>query len=120
MPVYALLFMIFTLASIGLPGTSGFVGELLVLVGAYQINTWVAALASTGIVLGAAYMLWLYRRMIFGVITNDNLRAIPDLKIREIFVFTPLVLGVLWMGVFPNTFLKVMHHSVDKLIQVNQ
>ncbi len=120
MPVYALLFMIFTLASIGLPGTSGFVGELLVLVGAYQINTWVAALASTGIVLGAAYMLWLYRRMIFGVITNDNLKAVPDLKIREIFVFTPLVLGVLWMGVFPNTFLKVMHHSVDKLIQVNQ
>ncbi|HIB56159.1 MAG: NADH-quinone oxidoreductase subunit M [Alphaproteobacteria bacterium] len=120
MPVYALVFMVFTLASIGLPGTSGFVGELLVLVGAYQVATWVAALAATGVVLGAAYMLWLYRRVIFGTIENEALKSILDLNRREILMFAPIIVGVLWLGVYPNSFLDVMHVSVENLIALSQ
>ena len=120
MPVYALVFMVFTLASIGLPGTSGFVGELLVLVGAYQVATWVAALAATGVVLGAAYMLWLYRRVIFGTLENEALKSILDLNRREILMFAPIIVGVLWLGVYPNSFLDVMHVSVENLIALSQ
>ena len=80
MPRYAFVFMLFTLATVGLPGTSGFVGEFLVLLGAFQVNTWVAFLAATGMILGAAYMLWLYRRVIFGELTKDSLKAILDLN----------------------------------------
>ncbi len=120
MPIYALVFMIFTLASIGLPGTSGFVGELLVLLGAYQVKTWVAVLAATGIVLGAAYMLWLYRRVIFGELKNEGLRTILDLNRREILVFAPLIVGVFWLGIYPSSFLDVMHVSVENLIFVSQ
>ncbi len=116
MPVYAAVFMLFTLASIGLPGTGGFIGEILVLFGAFQSNTWVAALAALGIILGAAYMLWLYRRVIFGALTKEDLKSILDLDRREIAVFAPLVVVVLWMGIYPNSFLDVMHASVDKLM----
>ena len=91
MPKYAFAFMIFMLASVGLPGTSGFVGEFLVLVGVFQVNTWVAALIATGMILGAAYMLWLYRRVIFGVIEKEELKSIVDLSRREIAVFAPLI-----------------------------
>jgi len=116
MPLYAFVFMIFMLASVGLPGTSGFIGEFLVLVGVFQVNTWVALLASTGIILGAAYMLWLYRRVVFGELTREDLKGILDLSRREIAVFAPLVFLVMWMGIYPKPFLDVMSQSVDNLI----
>jgi NADH-quinone oxidoreductase subunit M len=117
MPKYALIFMIFMLASIGLPGTGGFVGEFLVLVGAFQANAWVAALTATGTILGAAYMLYLYRRVIFGVLTKEKLTAMLDLSPREIAVFAPLLVLVLWMGIYPQPFLNVMHASVGHLTE---
>jgi NADH-quinone oxidoreductase subunit M len=116
MPAYSLVFMLFMLASVGLPGTAGFIGEFLVLVGIFQVNTWVAALAATGLILGAAYMLYLYRRVIFGTLTKDNLKAILDMSPREIAVFAPLVVLVVWMGVYPTPFLDVMHASVANLL----
>jgi NADH-quinone oxidoreductase subunit M len=117
MPAYALVFMVFMLASVGLPGTSGFVGEFLILVGAFQANTWVAAFTALGVILGAAYMLYLYRRVIFGQLTKDHLKAILDLSPREVAVFAPLLLMVVWMGVYPEPFLNVMHVSVANLIE---
>jgi NADH-quinone oxidoreductase subunit M len=116
MPRYALVFMIFMLASVGLPGTSGFVGEFLVLLGAFQINTWVALLGTTGIILGAAYSLWLYRRVIFGTLEKADLKAIVDLSPREVAVFAPLVLVTFWMGIYPASFLKPMNASVLNLV----
>jgi NADH-quinone oxidoreductase subunit M len=120
MPVYAFTFMIFMLASVGLPGTSGFVGEILILVGVYQVNSWVAALAALGVILGAAYMLWLYRRTIFGKLEKEDLKQILDLDRREIAFFAPLVVLAILMGVMPGPFLDVMHVSVDNLIQQYQ
>jgi NADH-quinone oxidoreductase subunit M len=117
MPKYAVVFMLMMMASVGLPGTSGFVGEFLVLLGAFQDNIWVAVLASTGIVLGATYMLWLYRRVVFGRITRDDVRAMLDLSPREVLTFAPLVVLVLWMGIYPSTFLNVTSASVERLIQ---
>ncbi len=117
MPLYAAVFMVFTLGSVGLPGTSGFVGEFLVLVGAFQVNTWLALLATTGIVLGAAYMLYLYRRVIFGALTKEDLKTMMDLNRREIAVFAPLVAATLWMGIWPEPVLDVIHASVANLIQ---
>ena len=117
MPAYALIFMVFMLASVGLPGTSGFVGEFLVLLGAFQVNTWVALLAASGMVLGAAYMLYLYRRVIFGKLTKDDLKAILDLNWREKVVFAPLIIIVLWMGIYPASFIDVMAVSVAGAIE---
>ena len=116
MPRYAFTFMFFTLASVGLPGLSGFVGEFLVLVGTFKANTWVAFLATTGIILGAAYALWLYRKIVFGELSKDSLKAILDMNRREIAVFLPLVLITLWMGIYPSSFLDPMAPAVDKLI----
>lgn len=116
MPRYAFTFMFFTLASVGLPGLSGFVGEFLVLIGAFKANTWVAFLAATGLILGAAYALWLYRKIIFGELTKDTLKTILDMNRREVAVFLPLVLITLWMGIYPQSFLDPMAPSVDKLI----
>jgi NADH-quinone oxidoreductase subunit M len=120
MPVYAFTFMIFMLASMGLPGTAGFVGEILVLVGVYQVNTWVAALAALGVILGAAYMLWLYRRTIFGTLEKDGLKQILDMDRREISFFAPLIVLAILMGVMPGPFLDVMHVSVNHLIQQHE
>ena len=117
MPLYAFVFMIFILGTVGLPGTSGFVGEFLILVGAYQVSSWLAVLASTGIVLGAAYMLYLYRRVIFGRLEKEDLKNILDLNWREIAVFTPLVIVVLWIGIYPAPFLEVMDASVVNLVE---
>jgi NADH-quinone oxidoreductase subunit M len=117
MPVYAVVFLLFTLASVGLPGTSGFVGEFLSLLGAYQVNSWVAFLATSGIVLGAAYMLWLYRRVMLGKLEKADLKGMLDLSPREILVFAPLVILVLWMGIYPAPFLDVMHVSVANLVE---
>ena len=116
MPKYALIFMVFSMASVGLPATSGFVGEFLVLLGAFYYNTWLAVFATTGVVLGAAYMLYVYRRIIFGKLEKENLMSISDLSYREIIIFVPLVLLVFWMGVYPAPFLDVMSVSVDNLI----
>jgi NADH-quinone oxidoreductase subunit M len=116
MPVYAFMFMLFTLASVGLPGTSGFVGEFLVLNGAFQVNSWVAFFAAFGLILGPAYMLFLYRRVVFGKLVREDLKTILDLSPREICLFVPLVLVVLWMGIYPSSFLGPMHASVAKLI----
>ncbi len=117
MPVYALVFMVFTMASVGLPGTSGFVGEILSLVGAFQASTWVAFFATTGIILGAAYMLWLYRRVVFGALVKEDLKLIFDLRPREIAVFAPLVVLTIWMGVYPSSFLTPMAASVANLVE---
>jgi NADH-quinone oxidoreductase subunit M len=116
MPAYALIFMIFMMASVGLPGTSGFVGEVLVIVGIFQTNSWVALFAASGMVLGAAYMLWLYRRTIFGALTKDDLKLIKDVRPNELIAFAPLLLLVFLMGVYPSFFLDPMTASVDNLL----
>jgi len=116
MPVYAFFFMIFMLASVGLPGTSGFVGEILILVGLFQVSTWAATLAATGVILGAAYMLWLYRRVIFGKLTKDDLKSIMDMNRREVAVFTPLLVLTILMGVYPGPFLEIIEVSVANLV----
>jgi NADH-quinone oxidoreductase subunit M len=116
MPSYAAVFMLFTLANVGLPGTSGFVGEFLVLVGVFQVNNWVAFFATIGIVLSAAYALWLYRRVIFGNLTKADLKDMMDLNKREVAIFAPLVVLVLLFGVYPAPVLDVLHESVANLI----
>jgi NADH-quinone oxidoreductase subunit M len=117
MPKYATVFMLFMLASIGLPGTSGFIGEFLSLLGTFEINTWVAFFATTGTILSAAYMLYLYRRIIFGVITRADVRAMLDLSWREVAIFAPMIGLVLWMGIYPSSFLKPMQPSLAKLVE---
>jgi NADH-quinone oxidoreductase subunit M len=116
MPAYALVFMLFTMASLALPGTAGFPGELLVIVGAFQVNPWVALGAAMGMILGAAYMLYLYRRVVFGRITRDDLRTLLDLSPREYAVFAPLILLTLWMGIYPSSFLSFFEASVAALV----
>ncbi len=120
MPVYAFVFLVFILAGVGLPATSGFVGEILSIVGAYQVNTWVAFLMTTGVVLGAAYSLWLYRRVIYGKLVKPELMEILDLSPREVLIFAPLILAVLFFGVYPAPVLDVMHVSVVNLIDNHQ
>lgn len=117
MPKYAAVFMLFTMASIGLPATSGFVGEFMVLVGIFQVNKWVTAAAATALVLGAAYMLWLYARVVFGKIVNRDVKEMTDLSVREILIFVPLVLLVLLMGIYPVLFTDALHVSVQHLIE---
>ncbi|WP_298728301.1 NADH-quinone oxidoreductase subunit M [uncultured Ferrovibrio sp.] len=120
MPKYAVVFMLFTMANVGLPGTSGFVGELLTLVGAFQANTWVALLATTGVILSAGYALWLYRKVVWGELTKPDLKAMLDLSPREIATFAPLVILALWMGIYPAPFLDVMTVSVKNLLDQHQ
>jgi NADH-quinone oxidoreductase subunit M len=120
MPHYALVFAIFTFASVGLPGTSGFVGEFLTLVGAFQVNRWAAVLATTGIILGAAYMLVLFRRLFYGEVTKDDVRAMPDLNWREMSIFAPLIALTLWMGVYPSTFKALIDPAVAQLVDHQQ
>ena len=117
MPKYSVIFMIFMMASIGLPGTSGFTGEFLILIGAFKANTWVASFATSGLILGAAYMLYLYRRVIFGPLTKESLKTISDVNMCEIAIFTPLLLIVIIMGIYPSLFLDVLHVSVENLVE---
>ena len=117
MPAYAFVFMVFTLANVGLPGTSGFVGEFLILLGTFRVSTLYSTLAATGMFLGVAYMLYLYRRVIFGTITRADLRNLLDLSLREKIVFAPLLVVVLWMGFYPSSFLRPIQVSVDHLVQ---
>ncbi|MGI4940143.1 MAG: NADH-quinone oxidoreductase subunit M, partial [Janthinobacterium lividum] len=117
MPGYALMFMVFTMASVGLPGTSGFVGEFLVLVGAFKVSLYLAYLGSFGMILGAVYMLYLYRRVIFGKLTRDDLRGILDLSPREIAIFTPLLGLTLWMGIYPSSFTQFFDATVHAMVE---
>jgi len=117
MPAYALFFMLFTMASVGLPGTSGFVGEFLSLVGAYEANSWVALVATTGIILGAAYMLYLYWRIAFGTARTEEAAKLPDLNAREWALLAPIAAGVLWMGVYPESFLAPIRQDVTILLE---
>tara|TARA_Y100001936_G_C15984601_1_gene618778 strand:- start:195 stop:1232 length:1038 start_codon:yes stop_codon:yes gene_type:complete len=116
MPIYAFFLMIFTLASIGLPGTSGFVGEFLILLGTFKISPIIALFAASGIVLSAVYMLYLYKRIIFGIISNSKLKELFDLDIREMTILIPLTIVILWMGIYPNSFLKPMQIPLKKII----
>ncbi|SFV33623.1 NADH-quinone oxidoreductase subunit M [Hyphomicrobium facile] len=117
MPKYAVAFMVFTMANVGLPGTSGFVGEFLTLLAAFKANTWVAILATTGIILSAAYALYLYRRVIFGALEKANLKGLLDLSPREIAILAPLVLLTIFYGVYPSPVLDVTATSVKNLVQ---
>ena len=116
MPGYALLFMLFTMASVGLPGTSGFVGEFLSLVGTYRASSWAAIAGTTGIILGACYMLWLYWRICFGKARTAEAAAMPDLSAREWWCLAPIALAVLWMGVYPESFIRPMRNDVGRLL----
>ncbi len=117
MPKYALIFMIFSLAALGLPGTSGFVGEFLILVGVFQVSIIVAVLASLGIILAAAYMLWLYRRVVFGRVTNSDLKNMKDLNKTELYIFSSLVILVIFFGFYPDPLFKTVDISVNNLIE---
>jgi NADH-quinone oxidoreductase subunit M len=117
MPIYAFVFMVFTMANVGLPGTAGFVGEFLSLLGAFEANSWVALIATSGVVFSAAYALYLYRRVVFGALEKANLKDIADLTPREIAIFTPLVLLTIYYGVQPDPILNTTAASVDHLLQ---
>jgi NADH-quinone oxidoreductase subunit M len=116
MPKYAVVFMIFTMANVGLPGTSGFVGEFLTLLGVFRVNTWVALFAATGVILSAAYALWLYRKVIFGVLSKESLKGLLDLSTREKAVIYPLVVLVIFFGVYPAPIFDATAASVQALV----
>jgi NADH-quinone oxidoreductase subunit M len=116
MPKYAFVFMIFVLAALGLPGTSGFVGEFLILVGTFQINIFVAVLASLGVILAAAYMLWLYKRVIFGKMASSEIKEMADLNKTEIYIFASLVFLTLFFGIYPEPLFNTIDISVSNLI----
>ena len=116
MPGYALLFMIFTMASVGLPATSNFVGEFLSLIGTYRASSWAAIVATTGIILGAAYMLWLYWRICFGVARTPEAAAMKDLSGREWWLLAPIAAGVFWMGIYPESFLRITRNDVGRIL----
>ena len=116
MPAYALIFMLFTMANVGLPGTSGFVGEFLTLMAVFQVNTWVAAVAATGVIFSAAYALWLYRRVVMGDLIKESLKSITDMTPRERWIFAPLVAMTLLLGVYPALVLDITGPSVAALV----
>ncbi|WP_265530773.1 NADH-quinone oxidoreductase subunit M [Sphingomicrobium marinum] len=117
MPAYSVLFLLFTMASIGLPGTSGFVGEFLALTGTYEMSTWAAIAATTGIILGAGYMLYLYWRICYGTQRNADAAAMPDLDAREFLLLVPIAAAVMWMGIYPESFLAPMRDDVGYLLE---
>ena len=120
MPAFAAVFLIMTMSSIGLPTLNGFIGEVLILQGVFVVSMWWAAAAATGIVLGAAYMLWLYQRTMFGVVTNPKNENLPDLSIREWATFTPLIILAVWIGLYPKPFIDRLDTSVDRvMVRVN-
>jgi len=117
MPIFAVFFMIVTLSSIGLPGTNGFVGEFLILLGAFQSNTVYGVLAASGVVLGAAYMLWMFQRVMFGKITKAENEKLKDLSSREIAVLVPMVIMIFLMGIYPKLFFSKMDVTVEKFLK---
>jgi NADH-quinone oxidoreductase subunit M len=120
MPWYALVFMVFTMANVGLPGTAGFVGEFLTLLGAFKANTWVAFIATTGVILSACYALWLFARVVFGDVTKPVLETIPDLDRREMAMLAPLAILVIYYGVHPGPILDACAASVDQILKTYQ
>jgi NADH-quinone oxidoreductase subunit M len=116
MPKYALAFMVFTMANVGLPGTSGFVGEFLTLIGVFRVNTWIALFAATGVILSAAYALWLYRRVVFGALEKESLKSMLDLNTREKLTLYPLIALTIFFGVYPAPILDATAASVDNLV----
>tara|TARA_Y100000816_G_scaffold129168_1_gene91040 strand:- start:943 stop:1497 length:555 start_codon:yes stop_codon:yes gene_type:complete len=118
-PKYSILFMVFALASLGLPGTSGFIGEFLILMGAFKDNFLVAVIASLGVVLGAAYMLWLYKRVVFGKIINEDLKKIVDLNRSEYFILSSLAAPILFFGFYPDPLINTIEVSVTDLINMH-
>jgi NADH-quinone oxidoreductase subunit M len=120
MPVYAMVFMLFTMGNVGLPGTSGFVGEFLTLAGVFQVNTWVAFFAAFGVILSAGYALWLYRRVVFGDLIRGSLKTISDMDRREKLLFAPLVAATIALGVYPALILDVIGPSVTALVDAHQ
>jgi NADH-quinone oxidoreductase subunit M len=116
MPAYALVFMFFTMANVGLPGTSGFVGEFLTLMGIFQVNTWVAAVATSGVILSAGYALWLYRRVVFGELIKEALKSITDMDRREKTIFAPLIAMTLILGIYPSLVTDIIGPSVSALV----
>ncbi|ALG89897.1 MAG: NADH-quinone oxidoreductase subunit M [Pseudomonadota bacterium] len=120
MPAYALVFMLFTMANVGLPGTSGFVGEFLTLTGVFQVNTWVAVVATSGVILSACYALWLYRRVVFGDLIKESLRTITDMTGRERAIFAPLIVMTLLLGVYPSLITDIIGPSVEALVSTHQ
>jgi NADH-ubiquinone oxidoreductase chain 4 len=117
MPMFSTIFLFFTLANMSLSGTSSFIREFLILVGAFQRNSLVATLAALGMILGAAYSLWLYNHVIFGNFKPKFLQKNSDLNRREVLIFLPFVVGIIWMGVYPEVFLECMHTSIGNLVQ---
>ena len=115
-PKYAILFMVFTLAALGLPGTSGFIGEFLILMAAFKDNFLVAVLASLGVIIGAAYMLWLYKRVIFGKLINSELKKMIDLNKSEAFTLTCLAIPTLYFGFYPEPLINTIEVSISDLI----
>ena len=120
MPIYAAVFMLFTMGNVGLPGTSGFVGEIMSMVGVYQASTWTAIVAASGVILSAVYMLTLYRAVVFGPLTNPKLETIADMDWREVVIFAPLIVATLYMGVQPNSVFNLTSASVDQLVRTYQ
>jgi NADH-quinone oxidoreductase subunit M len=120
MPMYSLAFMLFAMASVGLPGTAGFVGEFLVTIGALHVNFWLALLGGMGMILGPMYTLYLFRRVIFGRLTKPDLRSMLDLTPREVAIFAPLVVLTIWMGVYPSSFTQFWDATVTSMIQQHQ
>jgi NADH-quinone oxidoreductase subunit M len=120
MPIYAACFMVFTLANLGLPGTGGFVGEFLTMLGTFRVNTWVVIFAASGAILSAAYMLYLYGRVIFGRLVKPALMTIQDLSLREFAILAPLVIITILMGVYPKPILDVTHVAVANLVKQSQ
>jgi NADH-quinone oxidoreductase subunit M len=116
MPVFAAFFMLFAMANSGLPATSGFVGEFLVTLGALQVNFWYAAFAATALILGAAYTLWMYKRVVFGAVTNHHVADLKDIDMREAFFLAVLAIAVLAMGIYPQPLAEVLHTSVNDLL----
>ena len=116
MPVFAIIFMIVTLSSIGLPGLNGFVGEFLILLGTFQVNKVYAVIAATGVIFAACYMLWMFQRVVFGKVTNDKNKDLKDLSWREIAIFAPLILFIIWIGVYPSTFLDKTKASTENFL----
>ncbi|MFO1106813.1 MAG: NADH-quinone oxidoreductase subunit M [Amaricoccus sp.] len=120
MPVYALVFMLFTMGNVGLPGTSGFVGEFLTMAGAFQVNSWVTFFAAFGVILSAAYALWLYRRVVFGDLIKESLKTIKDMDGREKLLFVPLIAAMILLGVYPSFVLDVIGPAVEALVHHTQ
>ena len=117
MPIFALFLLIVTFSSMGVPGTNGFVGELLILIGTFKLSVWYGAIATIGLILGAIYLLWMYQRVILGEITNDKNRHLNDMNFREYAYMVPIIVFIIWIGIYPKPFLDKMQVSVEHLIE---